>query len=712
MNTTLGEQAHKILKKYFGYEKFRPLQEDIITAVAEKKDCIVLMPTGGGKSMTFQVPALMSSGTAIVVSPLIALMKDQVEGLLSSGIQAASLNSSQNQQQQEATQAKVLDGTIKLLYVSPEKLVSESFYYFLQKVDISLFAIDEAHCISSWGHDFRPEYTRLKFLKHYFPDIPIIALTATADRITAKDISDQLKLVDPINFTASFNRPNLTLNVIPGRNRKKLIINFIKKREGQSGIIYCLSRKSTEDLASKLKSEGINAAFYHAAMTPEARSRTQENFINDNIPIVCATIAFGMGIDKSNVRWVLHYNMPKNIEAYYQEIGRAGRDGMPGETVMFYSYADVMVYRGFLENSGNKAIEESKLQRMQEFAEAQTCRRKILLSYFGEHLPEDCGSCDVCKNPPAFFDGTIVAQKALSAVYRTQEKVGMNLLIDILRGSGRQEIFQKGYNKIKTYGAGRDYSVAEWQQHLLQLLNQGLIEIAYDRHSVLILTEASKEVLFGKKKVKLVQPAEIKRKQEERFAKVKTKSKTGEISDELFEKLRALRKKIAQRDGVPPYIVFTDSTLKELSAEKPLSIDDLEGISGIGQHKRMKYGEVFLTEIIKFVKEKSNDGAKIKGATYLITYDLFQAGKSVEEISKERNLQETTIFSHLSNAYNQGKPMQVGRLINPEELALIIQAIKAIGTKDGIKSIFTHLEEKIDYGKIRLGISIYEKEMQ
>ena len=417
-------QAISTLKQYFGYESFRPNQEAIVNTVLDGKDCLVLMPTGGGKSICFQLPALLLPGTCVVVSPLIALMKDQVEGLTANGVPAAYLNSSQLAAEENEVKQKVRDEKIKLLYISPEKLLSADIGYLLQEAKISMFAIDEAHCISSWGHDFRPEYTQMGFLKKMFPQLPIIALTATADKITRRDIVHQLGIPDAEQFVSSFDRPNLSLTVLPGRDRFKVIDEFIRGKGNQSGIIYCLSRKGCESMAEKLRKNGHNAGFYHAGMTAESRSRVQEDFITDNIPIICATIAFGMGIDKSNVRWVIHYNMPKNIEGYYQEIGRAGRDGVKSDTILFHSFADVKMLRDFIEKGENKEVQLKKLDRMLQYTDALSCRRKVLLSYFGEHISEDCGNCDVCKNPPEYFDGSTYAQMALSAVYRMREKSG------------------------------------------------------------------------------------------------------------------------------------------------------------------------------------------------------------------------------------------------------------------------------------------------
>ena len=600
-----------ILKKYFGYTEFRPQQKEIITNILNKKDTLVLMPTGGGKSLCYQIPALMMEGTAIVVSPLISLMKDQVEALQANGIAARALNSMNSDTDNTNVRMECLQGKVKLLYISPERLISET-NYLLRDIKISLFAIDEAHCISQWGHDFRPEYTQLDILRKQFPRIPIVALTATADKITRQDIVKQLKMNEPEVFISSFDRPNLSLDVKKGYQQKekiRIIKRFIEKHGNESGIIYCMSRKTTEKVAELLYDEGFDTAVYHAGLSNFEREQTQDDFINDRVQIVCATVAFGMGIDKSNVRWVIHYNLPKSIESFYQEIGRAGRDGMKSDTMLFYSLGDMIQLTKFAEESNQKEINIEKLNRMQQYAESDICRRRILLSYFGETMEHDCGNCDVCRNPPERFDGTIIIQKALSAIARTNQQIATGTLIEILRGNFTQEISEKEYDKIKTFGAGRDVPSRHWQNYLLQMLNMGYIEIAYNENNHLKITELGAKVLYGKQNAELVviKEDEFSNKQYKKNTIVTSpvqikKNAYGNLENEdsLFETLRLLRLKLAEQEAIPPYIVMSDSTLQSLCDKKPKNLEDLDDISGFSEYKKKKYGRDFVNAIKKY----------------------------------------------------------------------------------------------------------------
>ena len=700
------EKAHEALKEVFGFTAFRPMQSDIIEAIFQGKDVFVLMPTGGGKSLCYQIPAITLPGCCVVVSPLISLMKDQVEALRANGVKAAFLNSSITTGEQRQVEDDFFNDNLDLLYVSPEKLVSQEFFPLLQQAPINLFAIDEAHCISSWGHDFRPEYTQLNFLRQQFPNISVVALTATADRLTRQDIVDQLNLQSPKVFVASFDRPNLSLQVRPGQKRLQQILDFIEDRPNQSGIVYCMSRKSTEELANKLRAKGIKADAYHAGLPAAVRSAVQEAFVEDSTPVICATVAFGMGIDKSNVRWVMHYNLPKNVESFYQEIGRAGRDGLPSDTLLFYSYADVNILKEILtkQPSEQQDLKLAKLDRMYQYATAPICRRRTLLSYFGEELKENCGNCDVCKNPPEFFDGTEIAQKALSAIVRLKESVGMNMLINVLRGSGQRVIFERGYHQIKTYGAGRDLGYMDWQRYIEQLLNLGLIEIAHERHNALQLTTQSKAVLFEGEKVELVKPEVIKKRTEKEKKQAKAKRRT--IKSELFEALRELRTVIARQKGVPPYIIFSDATLEDMAKKKPLTDAAMENVSGVGARKLHLYGDDFIEVIRDFVKAKTEEGIKVTGSTYIETLELLKSGKDTKEIALERGLSETTIFTHIGKLYEQGEIVSLDKYISEEELRIIQAVLSEFDVEElGIKPIYDKLNGAYTYNQIRLAIS-------
>ncbi|MCC8153374.1 MAG: DNA helicase RecQ [Tannerellaceae bacterium] len=613
-----------LLKKFFGYTTFRPLQAEVIQRVLDKKDSLVLMPTGGGKSICYQLPAIYLPGTAIVVSPLIALMKDQVEGLIANGIPAAALNSMLPEEERQRIRQHCMQGKIKLLYVSPEKIASE-LDWLLSRMEISLIAIDEAHCVSHWGHDFRPEYTQLSILKKRFPDVPMIALTATADKVTRADILEQLQLKDPEIFISSFGRPNLSLTVHRGLNKKDKItamVNFIRNHRGESGIVYCMKRSDTESIAEAFRGFNIKAIAYHAGLNPKDRETAQNEFINDRVDVVCATVAFGMGIDKSNVRWVIHYNMPGSIENYYQEIGRAGRDGLKSDTLLFYSLGDMILLRRFAEESGQNEVNLEKLNRMQRYCETDVCRRRILLNYFGEESEKDCGNCDVCKNPPQRFDGSVLVQKALSGILRTNEKVGMHMLIEILRGSGKADIMKLGYHNLKTYGAGADLPYKVWREYLYQMLHLGYIEIDYANDRTLKATPLGKKVLFGEVTAQLATYTEpeafqktekkkrTKKEGEEKTRKAKAKPvrliASGTQDEILMNALRQLRKGIAERENMPAYIIFSDASLADMVEKKPLTLDEFREVKGVGEAKLEKFGNVFIALIQFTLKVPEN----------------------------------------------------------------------------------------------------------
>ncbi|NJB86377.1 ATP-dependent DNA helicase RecQ [Lewinella marina] len=698
-------QARTALKKYFGYDDFRPLQLSIIEHVYAGHDGIVLMPTGGGKSMCFQIPAVTMTGTAVVVSPLISLMKDQVDGLRAAGIRAAFLNSSQQGSESHAVEQAYENGELHLLYVSPEKLLSPGFFSFLKRRRVCLFAIDEAHCISAWGHDFRPDYTMLRQLKSAFPEVPVLALTATADRLTRRDMAEQLGIPDAKQFIASFNRPNLSLEVRPGQKRREQIVRFIRERPEQAGIVYCLSRKQTEQLAEKLREAGYNAEAYHAGLSADRRGKVQTDFINDKTLIVCATVAFGMGIDKSNVRWVIHYTLPKNLENYYQEIGRAGRDGSKADTLLFYSYNDYTTLKDMISGGGNAEIQLAKLERMKEYAESLACRRRILLNYFSEDHGDDCGNCDVCANPPERFDGTVLAQKALSAVARLQQSVGVGMAIDVLRGSNRQDILKQGYDQVKTYGAGRDLSTYDWNQYFNQLISLGYLYVAHEDYNKLRLAPAARRVLFEGETVELVKFQTIQKRKKQEEGKTAKRAAAPRSRGSLFDALRELRRSLAREAAIPPYLIFSDKTLEEMSAAAPTTPRALSRISGVGEVKLARFGDHFLQAIRQYGGEppaaRRAAVPPADAAPHLLTYDAYLRGSEVREIARERGLKTSVVYTHLARAYREGKELEITDLLPGQVMDWIDEAIRAVPDTAGRKGVLAYIAEHQQDGVVR-----------
>ena len=593
------------LQSVFGYGAYRPFQEEIVATLMAGDDAFVLMATGGGKSLCFQIPALHRPGTAIIVSPLISLMKDQVDALLANGVAAACYNSSAGAAEARRTLARLHAGELDLLYVAPERLMSEEFLARLREIPIALFAIDEAHCVSQWGHDFRPEYIQLGRLRQLFPGIPLIALTATADPQTRDDIIARLGLRRAKVFVAGFDRPNIRYTVVDKQKPQAQLLAFLKTRHGEAGIVYALSRKRVEEVAERLVAAGCKAAAYHAGLPDAERQRVQEAFLRDDLQVVVATVAFGMGIDKPNVRFVVHYDMPKNIESYYQETGRAGRDGLPSEALLLFGYGDIAIARGLIEQSSNaeqKRVELHKLNSMVGFAEAQNCRRRVLLGYFGDPLAEDCGNCDICLNPPATFDATVDAQKALSCVYRVGQRFGLGHVLDVLRGARTQRVLELGHDKLSTYGIGSDRSAEAWGSLFRQLIHLGYLRQDVAAFSVLKLTEAARPLLRGEQKLVLAEP----RLKVATAPKKAPRKRAGELDyDEgLFEALRVLRKRLADAGGVPPYVIFSDVALAEMASYLPTDPAALLRINGVGKLKLQRFGEEFIDEIRSYLSRR------------------------------------------------------------------------------------------------------------
>ena len=589
----------RTLERVFGYHTFRPFQEEIVNCLISGDDAFVLMPTGGGKSLCYQLPALHRPGVAIVVSPLISLMKDQVDALKENGVAAAAYNSSLGERESRQLLARLHAGELDLLYVAPERLMTDSFLERLREVPLALFAIDEAHCISQWGHDFRPEYVALGRLRNLFPETPLIALTATADRQTRDDIIARLGLSNARPFITGFDRPNIRYTVVEKHKPFQQLTGFLASRPGEAGIVYALSRKRVEEVAGKLKQAGVEAAAYHAGLPDRERSRVQEAFLRDDLRVVVATVAFGMGIDKPNVRFVVHYDLPKNVESYYQETGRAGRDGLPAEALLLFGYGDIAISRALIESGNNQEqvrIELHKLNAMVGIAEAGSCRREALLGYFGERLEEPCGNCDLCLDPPETMDATEDARKLLSCVYRVGQRFGAGHVIDVIRGSKNERIRQLGHDSLSTYGIGAHLAGEAWGSIVRQLIHRGYLEQDLANYSVLKLTESARPLLRGEERLMLAKPR-VKVVPAKKEPRRKGVAAALQYDENLFQSLRTLRKRLADEQHLPPYVIFSDATLAEMAAYRPLDSEELLRINGVGNQKLGRYGAVFLETI-------------------------------------------------------------------------------------------------------------------
>lgn len=701
---------HQTLKTHFGFDTFRPHQEEIITHLLEGGHALVIMPTGGGKSVCFQLPALLKPGFALVISPLISLMNDQVRSLRANGIVAGALHSGTSSEESRQIFEQIHNGQLKILYVSPERALTQKFIEFIAPLDVSIIAIDEAHCVSIWGNDFRPEYAQLPGLLRYFPNTPVVALTATADRATQEDIRLQLQLKDPVTYLSSFERPNIHMEVRAGIQRIEQIREFVKQREGQPGIIYCLARKTTESIAEALKKYGYKAAAYHAEIDNVTRKRVQEDFQFDRLQIVCATIAFGMGIDKPNIRWIIHYNLPKNIENYYQEIGRSGRDGQPADALMFYSFRDVEVYKEFINNSEAnetfKRVQSEKLERIWEYSQATNCRTNVILNYFGEYRSAGCGHCDHCLRPLEGFDGTKLAQIALSACKRCNQSVGINMLVDVIRGSGRKEIYERGFHQIKTYGAGKNISWKDWMHYITQMINQGLLEIDYIEHSVLKCTPLSEAVLFDDKRVTLQRQTETLKE-----PVIREKPKKVKFNEELVERLETLCRQFAKEEGLPTYAIFPKGTLKEMAEVRPFTVEEFSRLTGVGDFKSRKYGQAFVDAIRGFMTEQ-NIIKKPKGMTYVETLDLFRQGLTLDEIAKKREMALSTITGHLAKLYEKGEDINLQQFLLPDDLIVAKQGWRASGYSELMSKIKEQVGDSIDYARLHFAMAILRREQE
>ncbi|EKE15607.1 MAG: hypothetical protein ACD_11C00117G0003 [uncultured bacterium] len=706
-----------ILKKYFGFDEFRPLQREIIENVLNKRDTFVLMPTGGGKSLCYQLPALKFPGITLVISPLIALMKDQVDFLKASGVAAEFLNSSLSGDEIQRIQKEIKEGKVKILYIAPERMASNGFENFLQNLKPSLIAVDEAHCISEWGHDFRPDYRNLRRLKDIFPGVPIMALTATATEKVRQDILNQLNFENPNIFISSFNRDNLFFRVIEKKNSFEKLLKLLENRRKESVIIYCFSRKDTENLALNLRSEGFSALAYHAGLDSAKRKKTQEDFIQDKINIIVATIAFGMGIDKPDVRMVVHYTFPKSLEGYYQEVGRAGRDGLPAECVMFYTFADARKHRYFInvmDDENLKRQTERKLQEVMDYADLNSCRRRHILSYFGEkYEKENCGGCDHCLSGKEMFDATVVAQKILSAIIRCGFRFGAGYIVDILKGKNSKQIRERGHSKLSVYGIVNDFSEGQLFEIIKSLIGVQLIEKESGDYPILRLTGKGKKFLHSKEKLSLSKP-----KEEVFDDRLKIKDAL-EYDGRLFEKLREVRKKLAGELNVPPFVVFSDVSLREMAYYFPINENNFLKIAGVGEQKLKNFGKIFLDEINKYAREnniepkdfsisprkesvKKKSGVKSISGTYRITQEFLEEKMPVAAIAKKRAVTEGTIVAHIEKIISFGKNVGIEHLKpKPEVFNEIKKAFDNCG-QGALSPVYKYLNEKYSYDIIRL----------
>ncbi|MEO6861177.1 MAG: DNA helicase RecQ, partial [Microcoleus sp.] len=685
---------------------------EIVEAALQQRDMMIVMPTGGGKSLCFQLPALLKPGLTVVVSPLIALMQDQVEALQDNGIGATFLNSTLSAMETRSRQTAILEGKIKLLYVAPERLLGERFLPFLDivasKLGISAFAIDEAHCVSEWGHDFRPEYRQMERVRDRYPDIPIMGLTATATERVRQDIIQQLTLRNPYIHVASFNRPNLYYEVRPKTKHSFAEVLQIIQKKGGSGIIYCLSRKKVDEVAYKLQQNGIQALPYHAGMNDVDRSTNQTRFIRDDVQVMVATVAFGMGINKPDVRFVIHHDLPKNLEGYYQESGRAGRDNEPSHCTLFFGFGDVKTIEYIIEQKPDQQeqrIARQQLRRVINYAESSDCRRTVQLSYFGDSFPGDCGNCDNCCNKKPVEDWTLEAMKFLSCIARCQEKFGMNHIIDVLRGSKNQKILQYQHNQLSTYGIGKDRSPDEWKRLSRSLINQGLLDEKTDGFPILKLNEKSWEIMKRQRTVEIAIEAP-------REVQGRTRSLAVEVEG-LFAILRTLRKQIADEQFVPPYVVFADRSLRDMAEKRPQNLTEFEEVYGVGSNKRDKYGKVFLEAIRTFCKEQglptnvaSADVANLPNVanapsySQMQTWELYRQGLTVQGIANARGMSPNTISGHLIELMDMGKEVDINLLVHSENQQAIVHAIEVIGDEK-LRAIYEFLQERYTFEEIK-----------